>query len=126
MLFPWVLLAVVTRSTVTCVFGSLLFWLLSLGINYGRVMVHTLPERDSPPATRALADAAYWVSPKPLDAALILFDALDARHHFEKPATFRLIDSGHLLSPRMSILSSLLFAGVVLVLSTHEFNTTDY
>ena len=31
-----VLLAVITRSTVACVFGSLLFWLLAWGINYGR------------------------------------------------------------------------------------------
>ena len=33
-----VLLAVVTRSTVACVFGSILFWLLAWGINYGSVM----------------------------------------------------------------------------------------
>ena len=33
-----VLLAVVTRSTVACVFGSMLFWLLAWGINYGSVM----------------------------------------------------------------------------------------
>ena len=32
-----VLLAVVARSTVACVFGSVLFWLLSWGINYGCV-----------------------------------------------------------------------------------------
>src|SRR5262249_32089783 len=29
-------LAVWTRSTVTCVFGSLVFWLLCWGMNYGR------------------------------------------------------------------------------------------
>ncbi len=33
-----VLLAVIMRSTVACVFGSLLFWLLAWGINYGYVM----------------------------------------------------------------------------------------
>ena len=32
------LLAVVTRSTVACAFGSVLFWLLAWGINYGSVM----------------------------------------------------------------------------------------
>ena len=33
-----VLLAVLTRSTVACVFGCALFWLLAWGINYGSVM----------------------------------------------------------------------------------------
>src|SRR5579885_2906678 len=33
------LLAVCTRSTVACVIGSLLFWLLCWGMNYGRHMV---------------------------------------------------------------------------------------
>jgi hypothetical protein len=33
------LLAVLTRSTVTCAFGSVLFWLMCWGMNYGR---HTI------------------------------------------------------------------------------------
>ena len=37
-----VLLAVITRSTVACVFGSVLFWLLAWGINYGSVMARGL------------------------------------------------------------------------------------
>ncbi|MFI5457464.1 MAG: transcriptional regulator [Isosphaerales bacterium] len=122
-----VLLAVITRSTVACVFGSVLFWLLAWGINYGSVMARGVLERQYMPAcTRALAEAAYWVFPKPIDAGLILFNALDAAHHFEKPVIFKLIESGQAFSPHLSILSSLALTGVLLALSTYEFSATDY
>jgi ABC-type transport system involved in multi-copper enzyme maturation permease subunit len=122
-----VLLAVLTRSTVTCVFGSVLFWLLAWGINYGRVMAFSLPESQQLPSmTRTLADTTYWLSPKPIDAGLILFNALDAQQHFEKPRMFALLESGQAFSPLLSILSSLVITGVLLGLSVHEFNATDY
>jgi len=122
-----VLLAVITRSTVACVFGSVLFWLLAWGINYGGVMARGVLEPQYMPAcTIALAEAAYWVFPKPIDAGLILFNALDAEHHFEKPVIFKLLESGQAFSPHLSILSSLAFTGVLLALSTYEFSATDY
>ena len=122
-----VLLAVYTRSTVACVFGSVLFWLLARGINYGSPRARGLGESQSvPPFTLALTEAAYWISPKPIDAGLILFNSLDALHHFEKPAVFQLLESGRGFSPVLSILSSLLITGVLLALSTYEFKATDY
>ena len=72
-----VLLAVITRSTVACVFGSVLFWLLAWGINYGIVMARSLPETQYlPPGTLGPGQVAYWIFPKPIDAGLILFNAL--------------------------------------------------
>jgi ABC-type transport system involved in multi-copper enzyme maturation permease subunit len=122
-----VLLAVVTRSTVACVFGSLLFWLLAWGTNYGTVMARSPSESQYLPAfTRTLTEAAYWISPKPIDAGLMLFNALNAQHHFEKPVIFQLLESGPGFSPLLSILSSLAIAGVLLALSIYEFNATDY
>jgi ABC-type transport system involved in multi-copper enzyme maturation permease subunit len=122
-----VLLAVLTRSTVACVFGSVLFWLLAWGINYGSLMVRGTAESQSLPATTvALAKGAYWISPKPIDAGLILFNALDARHHFEKPVAFQLLDAGQAFSPLLSILSSLVITGVLLALAAYEFRHTDY
>ena len=78
------------------------------------------------PFTLALAEAAYWISPKPIDAGLILFNALDAQHHFEKPVVFKLLESGPGFSPALSILSSLVITGVLLALSAYEFDKTDY
>ncbi len=122
-----VFLAVVARSTVACVFGSLLFWLLAWGINYGSVMARGIAEpRCLPAFTLASADAAYWIFPKPIDGGLILFNALDAHHDFEKPMAFQHLESWHSFSPRLSILSSFAIAGVLLALSAHEFNERDY
>ena len=122
-----VLLAVVTRSTAACVFGSVFFWLLSWGINYGGVMARNLSETQHlSPATQFLTRAAYWISPKPIDAGLILFNALHAEGHFEKPLVFKLLETGPDFSVQLSLLSSLVIAGVLLAVSTHEFNAMDY
>jgi ABC-type transport system involved in multi-copper enzyme maturation permease subunit len=122
-----VLIGVVTRSTVACVFGSLLFWALAWGINYGRVMTLALPESQGLSSfTLTLADAAYWICPKPIDAGLIMFNALDAQPHFEKPMVFQVLESGQTFSPQLSILSSLVITGALLALSSYEFSATDY
>jgi ABC-type transport system involved in multi-copper enzyme maturation permease subunit len=118
-----VLLAVMTRSTVACVFGSLLFWLLSWGINYGTAMARGMTD-SLPRLTLFLADAAYWISPKPVDASLILFNTLDAVPS-DKPLAFKLLEAQG-FSPPLSILSCLAITVVVLALSVHELNATDY
>jgi hypothetical protein len=122
-----VLLAVITRSTVACVFGSVLFWLLSWANNYGYVMARSVLEtRYLPAGTLALANVAYWIFPKPIDAGLIVFNTLGALGDFDKPAMLKLLESGHAFSPCASILSSLLLMAVLLAVSTYEFNATDY
>ncbi len=45
-----VLLAVIMRGTVACVFGSVLFWLMAWGINYGCVMARGSLEAQYVPA----------------------------------------------------------------------------
>jgi ABC-type transport system involved in multi-copper enzyme maturation permease subunit len=121
-----VLLAVTTRSTVACVFGSLLFWLLAWGINYGSVMAQGMLSEQLPSFTVTLAQAAYWISPKPLDAGLILFNVLDAQQHFDKPAIFKLLESGNTFSPALSLASSFAIAAVLLALAGYELNGQDY
>jgi hypothetical protein len=121
------LLAVTTRSTVACVFGSFLFWLLAWGVNYGSVMVRINGESQHlSPLTVGLSQAAYWVSPKPIDGGLILFNVLDANQHFDKPVVFKLLEAGGSFSTHLSLLSSLLIAGVLLAFSGYEFNAKDY
>jgi ABC-type transport system involved in multi-copper enzyme maturation permease subunit len=120
-----VLLAAMTRSMVACVFGSLLFWLLGWAMNYGWVMVHVSAQTLSP-FTKLLAEVAYWISPKPIDLSLILFNALGAPEQFDKPLVFKVLEAGPVFSPGLSILTSLLFTGVILALAIHEFNTADY
>ncbi len=121
------LLAVISRSTVACVFGSVLYWLLAWGINYGYVMARGMQETQYVPAgTLALAQVGYWIFPKPIDAGLILFNALGALGDFDKPALFALLESGSAFSPCTSLCSSVLLTLVLLGASTYEFSTTDY
>jgi ABC-type transport system involved in multi-copper enzyme maturation permease subunit len=120
-------LAVLTRSTVACVFGALLFWGLAWGINAGRILVLTSAEAQSlPPATVALADAAYCVMPKPVDAGLILFNTLDAQQHFEKPSLFQSLEASGRFSALLSLLSSFLIALALLGIAVYEFESLDY
>jgi ABC-type transport system involved in multi-copper enzyme maturation permease subunit len=122
-----VLVATATRSTVACVVGSLLFWLLGWGMNYGRVMALGLPETQSLSTfTVAFVDMAYWVSPKPIDGGFLLFNALDAHNHFARPTVFQLLETKQLFSPLLSLLSSLVIACGLLAMSAYEFTTTDY
>lgn len=122
-----VLLSVMTRSTVACVFGAVLFWLLAWGINYGSLMARTMPDsRYLASFTRTSATAAYWIAPKPIDTGVILFNALGARSDFEKPDLFRRVEASRTFSPRLSILSSLVMTAAFLALAVHEFRATDY
>lgn len=75
------LLAVLTRSTIACAFGTLLFWLICWGMNYGRHMVITLESAPRPraeytallvpvPQTGAMADlpwAGLWLNSQPAE-----------------------------------------------------------
>jgi hypothetical protein len=57
---------------------------------------------------------------------LILFNALDAHHHFDKPLVFTLLESGPVFSPPWSILSSLVITALLLAVAMHELDATDY
>jgi ABC-2 family transporter protein len=124
-----VLLAVTTRSTVVCVFGSLLFWFVAWSMNFGRHMYFTSGDmvRDSLRSSLLgqVIDVGYWVLPKPADLGALLFDSLGAQDHFGK-----LVDPAALsaqgFSMTLSVLTSLAFAAVVLFASVRKFATTDY
>ena len=124
-----VLLAVCTRSTVVCVFGSLLFWGVAWSMNFGRHAYFTSTDMVSDslhsPLLGGIIDVGYWVLPKPADLGVLLFDALVAQDHFGKlfdPAAL----AAHGFSMTLSILSSLAFAAVVLFASVRAFGKMDY
>lgn len=121
------LLAVLTRSTVACIFGSLLFWLLCLGMNLGRHHIWTLDAfQDMPGSVQFLVDAGYWLLPKPADFGAMLMESLQARDEFAGSFDLALLDKKGGWLPGMSLLSSAIFAVVMLAMAAHEFVTTDY
>lgn len=119
------LLAVCTRSTVVCVFGSIAFWGVCWAVNYGRhavVAASTLGSEGTfaPPLVR-LVDFGYWIFPKPVDLGSLVFDALGAQAHFHP-----MFDGAVPVSLGLSILSSAAFAGYVLFAAGRQFAQTDY
>lgn len=121
------LLAVCTRSTVTCILGSVLFWLLSWGMNYGRHAAFGLVDLSLiPEPLHVLIETGYWILPKPADLGLVLFDTLQADGSFGKPAALEAVQSKGLLYPGLSLLTSLIFTVVMLGAAAREFVTTDY
>ena len=124
------LLAVTTRSTVVCVFGSILFWFICWGMNYGR---HTLvlaqqvaPEAAFSSSLTWLAEAGYWILPKPADFSFLLFDALDAQGYFRQQFDFQALCDAGCFSITLSVLTSLAFTAYLFAASARQFARADY
>ena len=122
-------LAVWTRSTVVCVFGSIVFWGMAWSINYGRhaltVAADALSTGSFSPGLTWLLDAGYWLLPKPADINLLLFNTLGADGNFARLFQLDALQA-HGFSFTMSIATSLIFTAAVLALSARKFNATDY
>lgn len=126
-----ILLAVCTRSTVLCVIGSIAFWLLCWGMNYGRHSLAVLPSLEPglsgvPASLQALVEAGYWILPKPADLGLILSDALQAGQYFGTVPAFEAARKSGAFVPELSLLTSLLFSGLTLGGAAWQLSSTDY
>lgn len=123
------LLAVWTRSTITCVVGSLLFWALCWGMNYGRHAALTAAEDPTTHVAGSYSlalEAGYWMLPKPADFGYFLATAVEADRYFPLHKELKTAEKLEALSPELSVLSSLLFALVMLGIAGYEFVKADY
>jgi ABC-type transport system involved in multi-copper enzyme maturation permease subunit len=123
-----VMFATYTRSTVTCVFGSIAVWLVCFATNYAYHAAATRPmlEPGAPSSPRAFhwaLDTAYWILPKPADLVALLDRALQAQAHFTgiPGAT-----SSQPLSICFTVATSAAFAAVMLGIAIQQLNKTDY
>jgi ABC-type transport system involved in multi-copper enzyme maturation permease subunit len=126
-----VLLATCTRSAVACVLGSVFFWLFCWGLNYGRHAVVAMPYLDAdasplPSGFRTLVETIYWVLPKPADFSILLQKILQASDYHAAVPAFDTVQQVNAFHPELSILSSCLFAIVLLVVAGRELSATDY
>ncbi len=109
------MLAVATRSTAVCAFGTVLFWLLCWGMNFGRYAASgVLGPHTVSPAFGWLIDAVYWMMPKPLDFQLALAggDGLGLGHVSWSPA--------------LSLLASAAGGLALLAVAAYDFGTAEY
>jgi ABC-type transport system involved in multi-copper enzyme maturation permease subunit len=123
-----VFLAVCTRSILACVLGSVAFWFLCWGMNYGR---HCLlaTQSDMPPlqpVLRGLAEAGYWILPKPVDLGMLLYRVLDAGDSFRSLSELQKVQELGAFYPELSLATSLLFAIVMIVVAARQLSATDY
>lgn len=125
------LLAVASRSTVVCVIGSILFWLVCWGTNFGRhAVVAEGYQHGEQPAFAAsattLIEAAYWTLPKPADIGMVFYDALRAADSFSQDGAFQSVKEHGDFHPWLSLTASLAFMLVLLACATRQFARLDY
>ena len=124
-----VLLAVWTGNAVVCVFGSIAFWFVAWSMNFARhalaVSGDMVAESVRSSYFSGLLDFGYWILPKPADLGMLLYNALGASDHFGKLLDLQSLEA-HGFSMLLSVLSSLVFAAVVLFASARKFQATDY
>ncbi len=126
-----VLLATCTRSSVACVLGSVLFWFFCWGANYGRHAIVAMRYLDTdgstlPGSVQTMVEAVYWVLPKPADFTILLQRMLHASDMSASIPAFDAVQQMNAFQPELSILSSCLFAVVLLIVAARELTTTDY
>jgi ABC-type transport system involved in multi-copper enzyme maturation permease subunit len=131
-----VLIAVLFRSTMACVVGGVLFWLICYAINFGRhfaVVYNELhpagPELSS--LTIFLSDVGYWILPKPIDLTILLERSMNLAEvkmtlESQQPFTQVLKPEGGHFHPAMSIVTSCLFPIFALWAAAVQLAKTDY
>lgn len=128
------LVAVCTRSAVSCILSVLLFFAICFGMNYGRHAVVALPTLmpGAPalsPVSSTLVELGYWLLPKPADFIMILEDAQNAA---KEKATlgslpeFAIVREQGELDPVASLLSSFVFSVVMLAVAGVQLAKTEY
>jgi hypothetical protein len=123
-------LAVTSRSTVVCVFGSIVFWLVCWGMNFGRhaLLAETYEPGEAKFAGRALTlvEAGYWTLPKPADLGIVLYDSLKAADSFSQNGAFQTVKEHGDFHPWASLAASLAFMTVLLAAASRQFALLDY
>lgn len=122
-----VMLAVVTRNTVACAFGTLLFFAACIVMNTAR---HSLVIHAGEPGYLAhvptMVDAGYWFLPKPVDLVILLSSALDAGNYFQQMFEYHALQQRGAFQPLYSLAASCLFMFVSLWIGAAQFNEIDY
>ena len=118
------MLAVWSRSAIVCIFGSLAFWFVCWGMNYGR-HAHLAYLSSHPEVAGSLAgglELGYWLLPKPADLNYLLGLALGAEDFF--PLHPVMVEAKPDLG--LSVASSAVFAAAMVAIAGYELEHADY
>lgn len=117
-------LAVVTRSTIACAFGTLMVWFVCWLVNFTYLKQTITPS--TTPASRSISQLCYWLAPKPFDLEGLFYAAMRAETFSQKDSLLEYAEAAGTVNPELSVLSSLAFAMLVLAAAVYEFKHTDY
>lgn len=122
-----VMLAVITRNTVACAFGTLLFFAACIVMNTARhsLVIHA-GEQGYLAHVPLMVEAGYWFLPKPVDLVILLSSSLDAANYFQQMFEYHALHQRGGFSAVMSILASCLFMVASLWIGAVQFNDVDY
>jgi hypothetical protein len=123
------LLAVMSRTTTVCIVGSIVFWGLCWGMNFGRHVLVGVKLDEIQRAAGGLSrivDLGYWIVPKPADFSLVLADALGADPTIGGWTAFQAVRQAGQFYPLASVLSSVAAGAVILSLAAYEFVHDEY
>jgi hypothetical protein len=108
------------------VFGTLLFWVLCWGMNFGRHAMIAHDPAGMSDGSKAAVEVGYWVLPKPGDLNVILDDALETQAFAAGVPEFDAARKKGHLNLYLSALASLAFAGAMLGIAAWEFRNAEY
>lgn len=120
------MLAVWTRSTVVCVFGTLLFWVLCWGMNFARHAIVAHDPAGMSDGSRFVVESGYWVLPKPGDLNIIFDDALETEGFAASVPEFATVRKKGAMRLPLSAITSLLFAAAMFGVAAYEFRKAEY
>lgn len=122
-----VMLAVVTRNTVACAFGTLLFFVACIVMNTAR---HSMIIHAGEPGylthVPMMVEAGYWFLPKPVDLAILLSSSLDSANYFQQMFEYHALHQRGAFQPLMSVAVSCLFMVISVWIGALQFNEIDY
>jgi len=129
-----VMLAVLFRSTMACVVGGVLFWMVCYAINYGRHFAVVYPDLNPgaeamPAFTMFLSELGYWLLPKPADMTIIQQNLLNldgSMMTLEASEPFKTVIRKDLFHPIASLTTSCIFPIFALWAAASQLGKTDY
>lgn len=121
-----VMLSVCSRGVIVPLFGTLLFWVLCWAMNITRHTLLSLEVGEWSSLTPLLVEVGYWVLPKPLDGSGLFYEALRAESVAAPVPEWEMACQRGAVVAELSVLSSLLFGLVMLVLAAWEFRRAEY
>ncbi|MBI1832149.1 MAG: transcriptional regulator [Planctomycetes bacterium] len=129
-----VMLAVLFRSAMACVIGSVLFWIVCYAVNYGRhfavVYGDLNPGAEALPGfTVFLSEAGYLLLPKPADLTIMFEKVLEmdaSKVTLMGQPPFATVIAKDLFHPILALATSCIFPVFALWASASQLSQTDY